>query len=249
MEIVRITDGDYAQYEELLLRRDRLEKEASAAQLEYIREFGEAVTAVFQEKLECIALRKAIAFCQQAKNRGDAADPAALQAYLDVHMASYYAELQDMLARNSAAKGAVPISDYQAEQVKRIYRRLAKLLHPDISPLTRQDPELMQLFQEVLTAYRGNQLQRLQELEVLIRKKLDELGGQQLELVIEDIAGKTEALEEEIQTILTTEPYTYRELLADAFAVEEKKQALEKELEDYRRYHAELQKLLDGLQA
>lgn len=249
MEIIRVTNGDYAAYEELLLQREQLEKEADEYQREYICEFGQLITEVFKEKIECISLKKAIAFCQAAKNRGAEIKQNELEDYLNAHMAAYYAQLQNMLAQNKAANSGTPITDYQAGQIKKIYRRLAKLLHPDISPLTTQYPRLSELFGEIITAYKCNQLKRLQELEVLVMKALDEIGAEHADIVIDDIETKIEALEEEIHSIVTTEPYTYKTLLADAFAAAEKKKALEEELEEYKNYHVRLQKILDELNA
>lgn len=249
MEIVRITDGDYKQYEELLIQRDRLEKEAMEFQMEYTREFGELITAVFKEKMECIAIKKAIAFCQTARNRGEKPDLQELQDYLNTHMAGYYAVLQNMIAQNKAANSGTPISEYQVSCIKKIYRRIVKLLHPDISPLTAVHPELMELFQEVIAAYRCSNLKRIQELEILIQKAMDELGEDHFEIIIDNIDTKIEELEKEIHGIITTEPYLYKDLLADAFAVTEKKTSLEKELEEYNIYRAELQRFLDEMTA
>ena len=67
MEIIHISDGDYTHYEELLLERDRLEQEAEQYRMAYIREFGKLNTDLFKEKIDSIALKKSIAFCQTAR--------------------------------------------------------------------------------------------------------------------------------------------------------------------------------------
>ncbi len=40
MDLIKIEKDDYERYEELLLRRDAYRKEARAAQILYVREFG-----------------------------------------------------------------------------------------------------------------------------------------------------------------------------------------------------------------
>ena len=249
MEVIRITAGDYERYEGLLLQRDQLEKEAESYRMEYTREFGDLITESFTLKVECIRIKKEISYFQMKKNRGEEPDPDEMKAYLDTHMAAYYAELNELIARRNFSKSGKPISQNQLNEVKNIYRRLAKLLHPDISPLTENNPELMDMFQEVITAYHCNDLKRLQELDVLISKALEELGVDHAEIIIPNIDERISELEEEISGILSTEPYTYRELLSDAVQVEEKKKALEKEIEDYRKYMAELRAYLDELTA
>ena len=53
MEIVHIAAGDYPKYESLLLQRDQLKKEALQYRRAYIREFGELINKVFENKIEC----------------------------------------------------------------------------------------------------------------------------------------------------------------------------------------------------
>ena len=70
MQMIRIAGSDYSQYEELLLRRDELEKEAEHIFLEYTRIFGDISTEIFKLKSDCIVLKKSISYCIMAKNRG-----------------------------------------------------------------------------------------------------------------------------------------------------------------------------------
>lgn len=69
------------------------------------------------------------------------------------------------------------------------------------------------------------------------------------EIEIPDIEVKIQNLENEIYEILTTEPYTFQELLDEEQAVREKKEALQKELDEYRKYHSELDGILNQLLA
>lgn len=50
MEIIKINDSRYDIYEELLIKRDTLKKEADISLTLYINRFGELITAVFQKK-------------------------------------------------------------------------------------------------------------------------------------------------------------------------------------------------------
>lgn len=247
MNIIRIANGDYGRYEELLLQRDQLEKEACQYMLAYTREFGDLITESFKLKVDCIAIKKSIGFCQAAKNHSKDIDPEELQAFLNQQMAAYQAELRDMIQKNEESKKGTPISAYQAQQIKAIYRRVAKMLHPDISPLTKQYPELADLFQRVMIAYQCNDLKELQELEVMINKALADNGVEKLEIVIPDVAEKILELEKEIERILNTEPYLYKGFLADEEKVSAKKQELEKEIEEYKQYKASLESGLKTL--
>ena len=51
-EIIKSTDNRYSEYETLLFLRDKLRKEAYAWKNRYLAEFGNLITAVFEQKKE-----------------------------------------------------------------------------------------------------------------------------------------------------------------------------------------------------
>ena len=241
MDIIRVADGDYDRYEELLLQRDQLEKEAYKYQQAYTREFGDLAIEAFQLKIDCISLKKSIAFCVAAKNRGEEPDKAKLREFLAKQMAAYRAKLEEMMQQRAAAEKGRPLAPYEVSEIKKIYRRIAKLLHPDISTLTKEYPELAELFRRVMIAYQCNDLQELRDLETLINKVLEDNGIETVNIAIPNVAGRIIELENEIEQILTTEPYLYKTLLADEFRVQEKKDGFKKEIEEYRTYKEQLE--------
>ena len=240
-------EGLREQYENLILQRDRLEKEAEQYRMEYFRQFGELIADVFQVRIDCIALKKSISFCQMKINAGEEIDPISMQEYIDANMVAYKDQLQDLLAQVKAGKSMEPISRLDVEEIKKIYRRVAKRLHPDICPLTAEDPELMELFQRVLIAYRTNDLKAIREAETLINRYLKELGEEPLPMEIYDLPEKISDLETEIANLVNTEPYAYRALLEDDDAVEKRHQELADEIEYYQNYKQELQTHLESL--
>ena len=56
----------FTRYEELLLKKEQLLKDAESYRIAYIKEFGELTADVFKAKIECIRIKKNIAFCQAA---------------------------------------------------------------------------------------------------------------------------------------------------------------------------------------
>ena len=235
------------QYENLILRRDRLEKEAEQYRMAYFREFGELITDAFQTRIDCIALKKSIGFCQAKLNAGEEIDPISMQEYIDKSMLAYRGQMEDLLSLTEAGKSLTPISVLEAEDIRRIYRRIAKKLHPDICPLTEEEPELMELFQKALSAYRRNDLKALREAETLINRFLKEHGEEPEPVEIEDLPEKIEDLEAEITQIIGTEPYTYKTLLEDPEAIEKKRAELEAEKDEYQAYKKVLQAHLESL--
>ena len=236
-----------SQYENLILQRDRLIKEGEHYRLNYLREFGDKITKAFQLRIDCISLKKSISFCQAKLNAGEEIDPISLQEFIDAGMLAYTEQLKDLTTMIETGKSMKPISLLDAEEIKRIYRRVAKRLHPDLCPLTAEDPELMELFQRILTAYRSNDLKGIREAETLINRYLKERGEEPFPAEIENLPEKITELETEISNILSTEPYSFKLLLEDVEAMEKKHKELDKEIEYYRNYKEELQTHLEGL--
>ena len=248
MQIVGVTGDDYSQYEELLLYRDELEKEAENIFMEYTRVFGDITAEIFKLKIDCIALKKSISYCVKKKNRGEKLSAEDLQKYIAERMSVYQSELDEMMYQNELSKKGKAISSFQSQEIKRIYREIAKLLHPDISDLTEKYPSLANLFQQVMFAYKCNDYKRIKELEILVNRALRELGEEDFVHVIPDIEEKIKELENEIQGIISTEPYVYKNILRDHNVTREKLSEYEKERDSYLSYKTELESKLKELQ-
>lgn len=246
-DIFRVKNTDYSRYEELLMRKDKLKKEGFQYQQEYLRVFGEEIAALFEKKIECIRKKKMITYCQAVLNHGGQVDSNELQAYLAKEMESYEEQLSQMLLDNEIAKSGGNITELELMKIKKIYRKLAKKMHPDINPLVSEKKELRDLWEQIQVAYNCNDIDELQALEFMTEAALAKLGIGVFELDIPDIGAKIAALEEEIEMIKTTEPYTYRYLLEDEEAAAEKHDSLQKEMESYKVYEKQLEDLLADL--
>ena len=247
MEIIKVKNADYSRYEELLLIRDQLRKEARIYHGLYVKEFGEHHLALFEKQIACIRKKKLIGYYQMALNRGEAIDQAQIEALLQMEMQAYQKQLQDMIAEREAARKITEISSVTLLQIKRIYRRIAKQLHPDINPKTSEIPELLELWNAVVTAYNCNSLKDMEEAEILVNKALEQIGLGITEIEIPDLEKKIEAVEGEIQRIRETDPWQYKYLLDNKEAVEQKKNDLKEQLKSYEYYESELDNTIDEL--
>ena len=234
----------YQQYEKLLFERDKYKKQAGEYLREYIREFGELMTDVFRKKISCIEKKKMISYCQKRLNKGEAIDVEAMNEYIMNEMEEYNLQLADMMRNNDICRNGEPISRSDVLQIKKIYRRIAKKIHPDIHPGTLDISILSDLWNMVTDAYDRSDLKSLEELEIQINSVLRELGDDVPDEDIPDIEEKIQALEEEIDKILSTDPYQYKFLLGDEEKVQELKEDLSEELEAYSRYEKQLKVIL-----
>ena len=247
MEIVRISGGDYFEYEALLLKRDSLEREAGLYMNEYTRVFGELLTEQYRAYIRCIELKKKIAFCQAAINCGTIVIEAELNAYISSEMEEYYEKLSDMAEESELCRNAEVVPEVDIRKIKKIYRSLAKQLHPDISPLTAEHPELMTLWNRAVTAYKCNSLKEIEEVQLLVNSFLERNGIDHADMVIPDIGAKIEQLKAEIDRIISTDPYQYRFLLQDEVLVQEKKEELQESIDELTAYANQLEEVLNEL--
>ena len=97
------------------------------------------------------------------------------------------------------------------------------------------------------TADQHSDVDELDDLEVLVNKAMEEMGDEGFEIDFSDIEDRIERVERQINDILTTEPYTYGEILND----KEKKAAfleqLKAEHDDYEQYLDILTKSLEEM--
>ncbi len=244
MDLINDTETKYEEYERLLLERDQLDKESNQIWVAYLQQFGELITENYETKLECIKCKKIISYYQAALNHGGDVDAAAMERYLEKEMAGYNAELRRMLGQNQAAKSAERSSAYEVQRAKTLYRRLARLVHPDINPETDRSEELRALWQRIMDAYHRNDVRALSELEVLVRRVLAELGISDEKIEIPDIDQKIDAVKEEIYEITHTEPYVLHIFVDDEEVGEKRKTEFQEELESYKKYLKELNEII-----
>jgi len=248
-EIIKSHNSSYARYEELINRRDSLKKEAFLYHAAYVREFGDLVLEIFRKKIECIRKKKTIEYCQAALNHGKSVDQAKMQEYLEKEMEEFQAQLDDMVKEHEASLKSEVVTEKDILEIKRIYHRLVKKIHPDINPSVTTSEELMDLWNRIVISYNCNDLKGLQELEVLVKAALENEGLDEEGEVIDipNIEEKIAGLEEEIRTIMETDPYQYKYLLDDKQAIDDKKEDLRDELRTYEDYSNQLDDVLEEI--
>ena len=237
----------YDEYEELLLTRDQLEKEAGSTWTAYMIAFGQLITDIFEEKISCIRTKKMISLCQAAVNRGKAIDLTAVQETVEKEMASYYTDLRELIEDHRRCKESKTVSPYAVRRSKELYRRIARLIHPDTHPGTDRDETLSYLWGETVAAYHRHDVKRLSELVILVNKTLSGNGTAAERPDIPDIDDKIAEVRDEIRHIQTEEPYTLKVILEDPEALAGKKKELEDELDSYKKYGEELGRILSDL--
>jgi hypothetical protein len=243
MDIVTIDDPRYADYEDLILRRDQVKKEAFEASQDYIRRFGQLINDRFAAEIACIREKKIIAYCQRMLNRNLPIEDTKLDNFIEREMNEYQAQLDAMIAEKAAIdKANQSVSEYQMSQIRSIYRQIAKRIHPDIAPDLFAHPDVQDLWAKTNSDYNCNDYYGIKDDQVTLNRLLERYQGEGLSLDIPDIASCLDRLRKEIAEVTSRDPYLYRELLADEDACLEKEETLRKDIKDYQDYLVTLKK-------
>lgn len=213
----------------------------------YMNTFGKLITDLFALKISCIEKKKTIAYFQLMANQGKTVVFSEMKQYIETVMTEYRKQLDDMIKERENSKFDGQLTEMEALEIKKIHRDIAKKIHPDLNDFGDKSDEFNELWLQASIAYKLNDLEELKELEVLVNKALNDFGKSPSHINIADIDGKISALEKEIEQIKITDPYQYKFLLENSEAVNEKKQEIADEIEEYKEYEKQLFQILRQL--
>lgn len=243
-DVIKVKNASYERYEELLLKKEALKKEAEEYQIQYNEVFNMLNNDTYEARLECIKKRKIVSYCEERKKNGRLVYQNELDDYIDNAMKEYKDALNFILKNDDDDKKQKNSPEYN-KQVKTIYHKLARLIHPDMNNDLKDDKTIQDLWNRTCIANNCLDLEEMEELDILINKYLASLNNVEYEIEIPNVDEKIFNLNREIEKILHTDPYQYKYVLADKAVIERKKEELLKELTDYKRYLSELNKQID----
>ncbi len=244
MCVIKVTNASYDRYEELIMRREELKKECLLWSSKYTLVFGELTIAIFKEKLLCAKKKKAIEYCQASLNKVQRIDTETLQNFVNDETRKLQDNLKDLKFKYEESQNWEVMTGADFAKLKKLFYKIAKLIHPDINPKMKHSEELQNLWNLAALNYQQGKLKELEEIELLVGKALKKLDGDVIDVSIPDIDDRIKALESEITEILTTNPYMYRILLSDPDLVEQKKEQMRQELKSYKDHGIQLDKIL-----
>lgn len=243
-----MSEGNTLQdYTDLIIERDRLSKEAALLNAAYIRRFGALIEKAFSLKIECIRCKKIIAEYMKMVNRGKDSGSVTLdelKELVEEEMAPYEEQLKDI---SKIRKSKETVSAYELAQIKKIYKSIATRIHPDINPQLFGHEEIRSLWEDVSSAYKSNNLERMKELEALAAALIAKYGDDVVAVVVGDLDEKIAKVKAQIEEIKSTDPYQYKFLLDDEEACEETEKDLNAEIETYQQYLDDLNSQIESL--
>lgn len=235
-ELIYLTGDLYAEYERLILERDQARRDAGGIWTEYLKRFGSLMTENFRLHVACIRRKKEIAYITRVINRGGALNVDDMKRSIGEEMASYQMQLADLTSAAMRSRKAKRSSDSTVMRARRLYRQIARIIHPDLHPEMADSEDVYELWSRTQEAYGKNDVKALEEILVLARRLLDGDPILDLKLTPDELRGKIDEVKKEIRDIRTTSPYTYRKILEDPEATRHKIDELEQETEEYTAY-------------
>ena len=155
-----------------VVRMDDIElQQIPAIRADYALKIGCWEQALLEAELAARRAKRRLALAQAQANQGDAPQLSAIDAQLDTELADWSAKAeQARIAYEHALTrltSMAPMKHADAAELRRLYRKLAKRLHPDVH--AGDSDECSALFLLAQAAYRNGDIEALRSLEVATR--------------------------------------------------------------------------------
>ena len=217
----------------LMLERDELKFViCKNIEAEYMLKLGGLEYKAYEAQCNVLRLKRQLELMQARLNRQESIVMAVIETILNTEFAEYQKKLDEQMGKMNEAierSNADVLSEEETKELKKLYRKIVKALHPDMNPNITDAQR--QLFDNAVMAYKNGNLDALRAIAGMI-------GDADLQVTQTDAKARLleekkslekllENVREEIQTIKSEYPYTMKELLADDEKVEARKRELE----------------------
>lgn len=168
-----------AELSSLIFARDELLLYCRELENTYLRLIGGLVNAALEAQYDALYYKRLMEELRALKNQQrqpTARDAARAAAALDEEFEAYWSEVEEQNERVEEARSSGPAEGEEAlkspeaererEELKALYRRIVKALHPDLNPDVTQDQ--LNLFYAASDAYQAGDLQALRAIAELL---------------------------------------------------------------------------------
>lgn len=135
----------------------------------YAAEFSNRLDRLNRAEIDAARLKREIELVQAAINSGQEVDYEEIHAILEAEFAEWQARIDSEIDELINCWGMLEfvLDPAKTRALRRIYRTLARRLHPDLNP--EQSPARAELWHRVTAAYQLQDLEELEALELLTR--------------------------------------------------------------------------------
>lgn len=184
-------------YRSLIIKRDELKKQVEENQKDNYQMYADSYKEYYSLIVECIFLKKRIAYCQRCKNHHIKIYKEELEGYMDAVKEDYMHELEELRTHKKIVKQN--LSDEDMKQAKKIFKRIIKRIDQDHP-----------LWERALESYRYNNLNDLKDIEMLVDYDTQSIR-KNLEMTY--LTTQIERIKKEIESIENRNPKITKEYL------------------------------------
>lgn len=223
----------------LLLERDERQFViCKNIETEYMLKLGSIEYKAYEAQCAALRLKRKIELIQAKKNRQEKVIISAIEGTLNSEFAEYQKQLNEQIDKmNDALKRskAEVLTNEENKELKKLYRKIVKALHPDINPDVSETQ--VNLFDNAVQAYKNGDLNTLRIIgEMVGNRPLPEQHKDALTQLNEEkerLQNLLKAIRDSIEQIKSEYPYTMKEIIEDEEQTEQKKKELENILSQY----------------
>ena len=223
----------------LVLERDELlYVECKNIEMQYMLKFGTLEHRVFEAQCTMLRMKRKLELIQAKRNRQEKIIMDEIEKTLDGEFEEFQKKLKEQLEKMAAAidRGhAEVLSEKDTKELKRLYRRVVKALHPDLNPGLSEEKQ--QLLLRAINAYEHGDLNTLRVIEETISDpvlpEMDENSITSLRQERDRLIPLLSDLKERIAKIKLQFPYTVKEIVIDEIRVEQYRNQLKTILKQY----------------
>jgi hypothetical protein len=195
-----------------------------SVEAEYSLKIGCLEYEAFTLECEVRRARRRLELARSHVNRNENIPPAAIESALEDEFSRWQSEIEEMRRGLEAAREferAPRLSAAETRELQTLYRRLARLLHPDLNP--GQTERERNIWLRVADAYRDGALEELRALGLLLDgdPAADEGGGAHAPLLDslrrrrDELRAHVERALAQMARVKSEPPYTLRRKLGD----------------------------------
>lgn len=204
----------------------------------YILEIGALEYKVYEAQCNYLRLNRKLELIQTKINRQEIIDIPLIEGILNKEFIEYKQKLDEQIKMLNEAidcsKHEV-LSDEDAKELKSIYRKIVKALHPDINPNITENQ--LTLFQNAVEAYKNGDLQSIRIIGEIAAEPHISLHSEdsisKLKNNLENLENMLSVIKDDIAQIKSRYPYTMKEILEDSEKTNQRKDELRNIINQY----------------
>lgn len=221
-------------------QEDILYKKKNYLEAKYLGHFGYLYKLKLKLEIEIRRNKRKITLIQALINRNEKVDINKIEMILQEEMKEFEEELRQYQLNVDFSRELLKspiITDEELKEVKSIFRKLAKKLHPDINK--NQNERSKNLWEQLQKAYQNNDLATLIFLANIIDDEDYSVdNGNSLEKLKKDIQMLQEKIDEiilNLEIVERTFPFNIEEKLEDANWLDEEKSIITREINNLKK--------------